>query len=184
MKRLTCLVLALLPVLNAGCQNMSNTDRGVLGGGVLGAAIGALAGGPKHAGAGALIGGAAGAVTGGLVGNAEDQKQKAHAAAIAARQAGPAQLQEIAAMGQNHISEGVIISKIHSDGYVFHLSADDITYLKTYGVTDAVIMEMNATRYPRRVYREVPVQPVYVVDPGPPGPPPVSVGVGVVGRIR
>src|SRR5262249_59670844 len=101
MKRLTCLVLALLPVLNAGCQNMSNTDRGVLGGGVLGAAIGALAGGPKHAGAGALIGGAAGAVTGGLVGNAEDQKQKAHAAAIAARQAGPAPLPGIAAMGPN-----------------------------------------------------------------------------------
>jgi hypothetical protein len=174
MKRMLC--MALLPLLaTAGCENMSNTDKGVLGGGALGAGLGALAGGPRHAGAGALIGGAVGAVTGGLIGSSADQEQKARAAAVAARTAGPAQLQEIAGMAQNHISDGVIISKIRSDGYVFHLSGDDITYLKTYGVSDPVIMEMNATRYPRRVYREV--TPVYLVEPPP--PPPVSVGIGV-----
>ena len=67
------LSVALVPAFIAtGCQNMSNTDRGVLGGGALGAGIGALAGGPRHAGAGALIGDAAGALTGGLIGNSAD----------------------------------------------------------------------------------------------------------------
>jgi hypothetical protein len=178
MKRML-LAVAVLPLLaNAGCQNMSNTDKGVLGGGALGAGIGALAAGPHHAGAGALIGGGVGALTGGLLGNSKDEEQKARAAAIAAHTAGPAQLQEIAGMATNHISDPVIISKIRTDGYVYHLSGEDINYLKQYGVSDPVIEVMTATAgYPRRVYREVPVQPVYVVQPAP--PPPVSVGVGV-----
>jgi hypothetical protein len=182
MKTTRWLTVALLPSLLAcGCQTLSNTESGTLGGGVLGAAIGALAGGPRHAGAGALIGGAAGAVTGGLIGNAEDKREKAHAAAVAATFAGPQHLQEIAGMAVNHISDDVIISKVRSSGLIYRLSGSDITYLKTYGVSDAVIVEMNATatRYPRPVYGPA---PVYVVEPAP--APPVSVGVGVVGRIR
>jgi hypothetical protein len=180
MKTSRWLTLALLPGFLAGCQSMSNTDQGVLGGGVLGAAIGALAGGPRHAGAGALIGGTAGAVTGGLIGHSEDQREKAHAAAVAATMAGPQQLQEIAQMATNHISDGVIISKIRTSGMVYHLSGDDITYLKTYGVSDAVIVELNATaaRWPRHVYAPAPV--IYEAPP----PPPVGVGIEIGGRIR
>src|SRR5262249_50273164 len=115
MKTTRWLTVALLPSLLAcGCQTLSNTESGALGGGGLGAAIGALAGGPRQAGAGALIGGAAGAVTGGLVGNAEDKREKAHAAAVAATFAGPQHLQEIAGMAVNHISDDVIISKVRS----------------------------------------------------------------------
>ena len=178
MKTKRWLSLLLLPALSlCGCQSMSNTDQGVLGGGVLGAAIGALAGGPRHALAGAAIGGTAGAVTGGLIGHSEDQRDKARAAAVAATFAGPAQVQEIAQMAQDHISDGVIISKIRNGGLVYQLSASDINYLKSYGVSDPVIMEMNATaaHMPRRVYT---AQPVYVVDPPPP-PPPVGIGVGI-----
>jgi hypothetical protein len=174
MKPVRWLVTALLPVLAmTGCSNMSNTDKGVLGGGALGAGIGALAGGPRHAGAGALIGGATGAVAGGLIGNSADEKEKARAAAVAASIAGPQQLQEIAQMAANHISDPVIISKVRSSGLAYQLSGSDINYLKQYGVSDAVIVEMNATaaRGPRMVYRD----PVVVVDP----PPPVAVGVGV-----
>src|SRR5262249_38391396 len=51
-----------------GCAGMSNTDKGVLGGGAIGtgagAAIGSLSG---HTGAGAVIGGLTGAVAGGLI---------------------------------------------------------------------------------------------------------------------
>ena len=193
MKTTRWLTVALLPSLLAcGCQTMNNTETGALGGGFLGAALGALAGGPRHALAGAaiggaagaatgaLIGGAAGAVTGGLIGNAEDKREKAHAAAVAATFAGPQHLQEIAGMAVNHISDDVIVSKVRSSGLIYRLSGSDITYLKTYGVSDAVIVEMNATatRYPRPMYGP----PVYVVEPAP--APPVSVGVGVVGRIR
>ena len=175
MKKSHWLAIGVVPVLLVcGCESMSHTDRGVLGGGVLGGAIGALAGGPRHAGTGALIGAGTGAVVGGLVGNSADKEEKARAAAIAATFAGPAQLQEIAGMAQNHISDAVIISQVRNSGLVYRLSGEDINYLKSYGVSDPVIMEMNATA--RRVYRERIVQPVYVVDPP---PPPVSVGVGI-----
>lgn len=182
MKTTRWLTVALLPSLLAcGCQSMSGTDKGILGGGLLGAGIGALAGGPRHAGAGALIGGAAGAVTGGLIGNSVDQEKKAHAAAIAATFAGPQHLQEIAQMATNHISDAVIISKVRSSGLVYRLSGEDINYLKQYGVSDQVIVEMNATaaHYPRPVYGH----PVYVIDPPPP-PPPVGIGVGIGFRGR
>jgi hypothetical protein len=98
-------------------------------------------------------------------------------------------LVDIAQMAQQHISDAVIIGQIRSTGSVYRLSPPDIQWLKENGVSDAVIMEMQATanRYPRRVYSATPVytQPVYVVEPPPP-PPPVGVGVGVgyVGRWR
>src|SRR4051812_1285734 len=67
-------LVPLFPML--GCAS-SNTDRGLLTGGALGAAVGAIAGGSRgHAGAGALIGGAAGAVAGGLTGAAIDNSER------------------------------------------------------------------------------------------------------------
>jgi hypothetical protein len=178
MKRLLLAAVVLPMLANAGCDTMSNTDKGVLGGGAVGAGLGALAAGPHNAGAGALIGGGIGALTGGLLGHSEDQQQKARAAAVAAHTAGPAQLQEVAGMATNHISDGVIISKIRTDGYVYHLTGEDINYLKQYGVSDPVIETMTATAgYPRRVYAPA---PVYVVQPAPPPPPPVSFGVAIV----
>jgi len=179
MKRSHWLCAAALPgLLTCGCQHMSYTDKGVLGGGAVGATIGALA--SRNKAAGAVLGGIGGAVVGGLVGNAKDDEKRdqAIAAAHAAAIAGPHHLQEIAQMAQNHISDPVIISKVRSSGLVYQLSGSDINYLKSYGVGDAVIVEMNQTaRAPRRVYQ--PVQPVYVVQPP---PPPAVIGVGV--RVR
>src|SRR5947209_17169512 len=87
-KRLAALLLlpALLP---CGCASMSNTDKGVLGGGAIGAGTGALVGSAvRHPVAGALVGGAVGAVSGGLIGNAVDRsEEKAEARAVAAQQA-------------------------------------------------------------------------------------------------
>lgn len=174
--------LALPGLLTCGCQNMSYTDKGVLGGGAVGATIGALA--SKNKAAGAVLGGIGGAVVGGLVGSAKDveKRDQAVAAAHAATIAGPQHLQEIAQMAQNHISDPVIISKVRSSGLTYQLSGSDINYLKSYGVGDAVIVEMNnSARAPRRVYQPQVVQPVYVVEPPPP-PPVIGVGVGV--RVR
>jgi hypothetical protein len=88
-------------------------------------------------------------------------------------------------MTQQHVSDAVIISQIRSSNSVYQLSAQDTTWLKQNGVSDAVVMEMLATahRFPRRVYVDGPVygEPVYVVDPP---PPPVGVGVGVGFRGR
>jgi outer membrane lipoprotein SlyB len=184
MRTMWLMSLALMPVcLGSGCSSMNNTDAGVLGGGVLGAGLGALIGGPRHALAGAAIGGATGAVTGGLIGNSADQKEKQVAQAQAAQAQAAAQnalsLTDIAQMAQQHISDEVIISRIRTSSSVFRLSANDIAFLKANGVSDPVIMEMNATA--NRVARPVIVgaappppyaQPVYVVEPAP------VVGVG------
>jgi hypothetical protein len=186
MKTLRLVGAVVLPVLlSTGCSSMSNTDRGVLGGGAIGAGTGALIGNATgHTGAGALIGAGVGAVTGGLIGNAEDRQEKKAQDAVAAAQAAQARQQlgltDIAQMTQQHISDPVIINQIRATNSFYQLSAQDTIWLKQNGVSDAVITEMMATaqRYPRRVYAG---EPVIVVDPP---PPPVAVGVGVGFRGR
>jgi hypothetical protein len=174
-----------LLALGSGCQNMSNTDKGILGGGAIGAGTGALIGSATHhAGAGALIGGAVGALAGGLTGNAidnEHRQQEAARQAAARRQPAP-RLDEIVTMTQKGISDAVIIDQVRLSGAVYQLRPEDITYLSDNGVREPVIRELQATSYrpvPRRVvYGPAPaVSEVVIVEPPPP-PPPVGLGVG------
>lgn len=181
--RLLLAAPALSAVLLSGCESMNNTEKGAVGGGLLGAGAGALVGAALHRpAAGALIGGAAGAVTGAAVGNHVDRVEERQAAEAAALQSsrGPVSVQDVATMALNHISDDVIINQIRTSGTVFSLNPNDIYYLKQNGVSDGVIEEMQATRYrvPRRVYVADPYYaPVYYAPP-----PPVGVGIGV--RIR
>jgi hypothetical protein len=176
----------LATLLSGGCSSMNNTEKGVLGGGAIGAGTGAIVG---HAlgntGAGALVGAGVGALSGGLIGNGIDESEKKTEAKIAAATAAsrpPLGMTDIAQMSQQHISDSVIIEQIRSTGSVYQLSPTDIYWLKQNGVSDTVVREMQetATRYPRRVYTATPVYPapvyerVYVYDP----PPPVSFGIG------
>jgi hypothetical protein len=185
MKMTRLIGAVLLPALLAcGCSSMSNTEKGVGVGGVLGAGTGALIGNATgHTGAGALIGAGVGAVSGGLIGHAVDESEKKTDAKIAAAAAanpprGPMGIVDVVQLAQAHVTDDVIISQIRATGSVFYLSANDTIWLKQQGVSDQVVEEMLATpsRYPRRVYSPTPVytQPVYVVEP----PPPVAVGVG------
>ncbi len=172
---------ALLPAaFGSGCESMSNTDKGVLTGGALGAGVGALAGGPRHAGAGALIGAGVGAVAGALTGSAMDKSQKRAEERAAALRNPTLSLEDVARLTGSGASDDVIINQIRTTGSVYYgLSAEQIIWLQSNGVREPVIREMQATvTRPRSVYTAVPVQPVYVVDPYPP-PPPVGVGVGV-----
>jgi hypothetical protein len=181
MKRFRLICGVVLPtLLICGCSTMSNTDKGVLEGGAIGAGTGALIGSATgHAGAGAVIGGAVGAVSGGLVGNAIDKSEQRQAAIAAANNPPPRMLgmTDIAQLAQARVADEVIISQIRTTGSVFRLSANDIVWLKSANVSDAVVQEMQATayRYPQRVYTPAPVyaQPVYVE------PAPVAVGVGI-----
>jgi hypothetical protein len=170
------LVLVTL-LCTCGCAGMNNTQAGAVGGGAIGAGIGALAAGPRHALPGAAIGGLLGAGTGALVGHAEDNAEKRAADARAAALANPPlSLEQIAQMAQNHTSDYIIINQIRVSGSIYQLTADQINWLKAQGVSDAVVAEMQATavRYgyaqPRRV----------VVVEQPPPPPPPSFGMGVV----
>lgn len=185
---------ALLPLLLLnGCSSMSNTDKGVVAGGALGAGAGALIGSATHhAGVGALAGGALGAVAGGLTGHAIDESDKKTDAKIAAAQAQQARqigMTDVIQLVQQHVSDELIINQIRTTGSVFVLSAADLNMLKENGVSDRVIAEMQATagRTPQRVYvRQAPVYmqpaPVVVVEQPPPPPPGIAVGVGFSSR--
>ncbi len=192
-KRLLVLAPMLLVfVANSGCEGMSHSERGALGGGAIGAGIGALAGkaiagGHGGATAGAAIGGATGLLAGAIAGNAADKREEKRDVAIAQAQAQAAvtqsanMMEEVLEMTRQHTSDSVIITRVRTSGVVFHLTASDITNLKAQGVSDSVVNEMmaTATRVPtRRVYVDQPVivreRPVYVYDE----PPPV-VGIGV-----
>jgi outer membrane lipoprotein SlyB len=184
--------------LLTGCSSMSSTDKGILGGGAIGAGTGAIIGSATgHAGAGAAIGTAVGAVSGGLIGNDIDEtkkKNEAEIAAVRAEQAqtvrGPLSLQEIAQMAQQNINEPVIIGQIRSTRSIYNLTPNDIAWLKSQNVSDGVIMEMQATASrvvpaagPARVY----ARPYYgpdVVYVEPYRPPPVGFGVTYVGGRR
>jgi len=188
-------IAALLPFAT-GCSTMSNTGKGALAGGAIGAGTGALIGqaaGGK-AGPGAVIGGAIGALTGGAIGNEEDRRERevlhdrvhqAEAQAAATRNhLGIADVMQLAKDGQ---SDDIIINQIRTTGSTYDLSTEDLRMLRANGVSDTVIKEMqhhrpNAYRRPRYVAGPPPViygppPPVYIVAPPPP-PPPVAFGVG------
>jgi hypothetical protein len=161
-----------------GCSSMNNTESGALGGGVIGAGLGALVGAATgHAAAGAAIGAGAGAVTGGLIGNNQDRaeaKTKQVAAEWAAQNP-PLGLADVVQMTQQHISDDIIIRQMESTRSYYNLRPEDITYLKSQGVSDRIVYVMQSRRGGGNA---VVVQgaPYYVVDPP---PPPVRVGVGI-----
>src|SRR5947199_5304083 len=100
--------VVLLGLLVSGCESMSNTEKGVGAGGLIGAGTGALIGkATGHTGAGALIGAGVGAVSGGLVGAAVDESEKNKQAAIAAAQQarGPLGVTDVVQLAQQHISD-------------------------------------------------------------------------------
>ncbi len=181
MKHKKLLIASLLLLSTTGCSGMNNTQTDALGGGILGAGLGALLAGPRHALAGAAIGGAVGAGTGALVGNSQDQRdQRRQDSAIAAANAQAARqmsLTDIIQMTQQKVPDQIIVNQMNSTGSWFDLRTDDILYLRQQGVSDYIVSQMQVRRGPTAVY--VQPRPRYVVvDPY--GPPPPPIGVGVV----
>ena len=158
-------------VLSSGCSSMNNTERGALGGGAFGAAVGALAD-SKHPGTGAAIGALAGGTIGGLAGNAADQDERRikQAQAYAAQPVqGPLNLQDIVDMVRRGLSDDVVRNQIRASGTRYNLAPTDVSWLHDNGVSDAVIKEMQNTMYrrggPRAVYVDQGYDPVVVVPP-------------------
>ena len=78
-KLVVCSALAV--TLFGGCAQLNTTQKGALGGGMLGAGAGALIGRQSgHTAGGAAIGGALGALTGGVIGNQLQQGEERSAA--------------------------------------------------------------------------------------------------------
>src|SRR4051794_39751629 len=78
MNRIRVVAVAVLPLFYlSGCESMTQTDKGVLGGGAIGAGTGAIVGNALgHTGSGAAIGGVVGAVSGGLIGNSIEKTEQ------------------------------------------------------------------------------------------------------------
>jgi hypothetical protein len=164
---------------------MTHTDKGVLGGGAIGGATGALIGSTTgKTGAGAVIGAALGGLTGGLIGNEMDTSEAKTNAQIAQASAtaparGPVGLPEIAQMTHSGLSDSVIIGQIRATRSVYVLTPQDLEWLKSQNVSDAVVLEMQATATRVAPAPRVYARPYYgpdVVYVDPYYPPPVGVG--------
>jgi hypothetical protein len=186
MKR-TCLLLGPCLIFCCGCSTMNNTERGLLGGGLLGAGVGTVAGlAVGDPVAGAAIGAGVGAGVGGLHGHSLDraeqvgeirgmQKMQAHQAA----QVPPLSKYDVVKLAQNHVSDDLIVNQIRESGSMYQLTAEDILMLRRSGVSDRVIMEMQNSRF--RQPAPPPPGTVTVIHQTPP-PPAVHFGIGYIHR--
>ncbi len=162
--------LAAVAVGNTGCSTMSNTEKGAGLGGALGAGAGALigsvSGNPKT---GAVIGGLLGAGAGGIIGNDVDRQDARDATArhdFANQQyaaAQPSRLTEVVELVKQGQGEQVILNHIRANRMSFALSVSDLDYLKSNGVPDRVIAEMQTGGSPPPLVRVSPPPPRTVV---------------------
>jgi hypothetical protein len=161
--RLLVVVVAGAAVGSTGCSTLSNTEKGVGLGGLIGAgagtALGAATGNPKT---GAVVGGLLGAGVGGAVGADADreerreQRQAAVAqAAATARANPPLGMTDVVRMTRDGVDPNVIINQINNSGSTFNLSNGDVEYLTQCSVDPRVIQAMQTAR------------PAVVVDRGP-----------------
>lgn len=142
-------ILSLLGATLAHAQY--NQQRGVVLGGLTGAAAGAIIGeNNDEAGAGAAIGGVVGAIAGSMLGNAEDNRSRAYYATqqrqVYAQQQYQATqtvgFQDVIAMSRSGVSDDVIITAVQQRGLRRPLEVADIVNLSQNGVCDNVIRAM------------------------------------------
>jgi hypothetical protein len=183
--RLLFVLVAGVAVGSAGCSTMSNTEKGLGLGGLVGAglgtAVGAATGNPKT---GAVVGGLVGAGVGGAVGADADREERREArdaavaqAAAAAEANPPLGMMDVVRMSQNGVQADNIIAQIRNTGSSYSLSNADLEYLTQCQVDPRVIRAMQdarprpavITRAPRAVIVHEPppviVSPFYVPPP-------------------
>lgn len=142
-------VICGLAALSTGCQTTSRAETGALAGAGLGGTMGALIGSQNgRAGSGAVLGAMAGAVVGGLAGEAEDARDERDAAIaqaqyerdVAARQS--VTNYDLITMAQAGVTDAVIVNSVKTRGGQFDLSPSAIIELKSRGVSDNVILQI------------------------------------------
>lgn len=144
--RLLVMGLTLGCWLSTGCSSMSNTEKGVGVGGLLGAGVGSAIGAAHgDTGTGAVVGGLLGAGIGGLAGADEDARERAdirRTAAEAQATPSPVGLTDVVQLTQRGVSDVVIVNQIRQSRSTYRLSSADIEMLKANHVSDRVIIEM------------------------------------------
>lgn len=137
------IALSVLILCVCGCQNTkTRAVEGALIGTVLGAGAGyGIGQGGHHGGEGAGIGAAAGALTGALIGSQID-KPGANQQSAGTVNPNQMSMQQIIDLSRQGVNENVIIDRIRLSNTKFALTAQDISYLKSQGVSDTVINAM------------------------------------------
>jgi hypothetical protein len=155
-----------LLVAATGCENLPGDEKaqGATIGGVSGAAIGAAVGGENRL-LGALLGGAIGAGGGYLIGanwdkirgkdteGAQQASREAQAQPATVEDAqkattadldsdGFVTMDEVVAMERAGFSDDKILERLRATGQVFELTTEQKSYLRTRGVSEAVITEL------------------------------------------
>ncbi len=160
------LLMGSLFIIQFGCQTSHPNAKvgGLLGGatgGMFGAAIGSHSG---NSGEGALIGAVAGGLTGAAIGNEADQanlriEQQAQKNAIVAQQSAVT-LDQVLLMTQSGLSDDLIVNQISVNGIAERVSTQDIIQLKSQGVSDPVIRQIQTmAAQPVRVNPSTPLHP-------------------------
>jgi hypothetical protein len=113
-----------------------------------------------------------------------DHAQKIPEPVVDPQAAQQAAISSVVQLVHEHVSDPIIINQIRTAGMVYHLTGADIEFLKANGVSDPVVLEMQATagRRPAAV-AVVQQEPPPVVGAVYVAPPPV-VGVRVGGCWR
>ncbi len=165
-------VLSVFSSASFGQSPYEHRDHGL----ALGAVVGALTGGAighnngKTAG-GALIGGAVGALAGAAIGNSVDsdiaRNNAVYEQRLARQLSDAVSVQDVMAMSQAKLSDGVIVTQIKTHGVVARLQPNDLILLSNAGVSDVVISAMQtatlavAPAAPTPAYRNVIVREHY-----------------------
>ncbi len=155
-----------------GPNQQRGTSLGALTGGMLGAAVGS---GQGKGAEGALIGAVAGAATGNIVGDAADQEieQARYEQQLATERAYLAALsfEQLIQMHASGLGEDVIIRQIQTQGLRQPTRTDDLIFLRSSGLPDAVLLACQSASLQSGPSREVRVVPacevVYPVVPCP-----------------
>jgi hypothetical protein len=197
----TVVSLLLVATIFAGCQSPYHSDRGALGGGLLGAGAGAIVGNAVgNPLAGAAIGAGLGTVTGAAIGQGMDEVEAKNRAMIEAKMgravaAGSVTPGEVVAMATAGVDEQLICNHIRAHGMAAMLTSGDLISLKQQGVSPTIIEAMQTSPPKTMVVQQPAVQPVIVEEyhygvpywgpppyryhPYPPHHPGVSWGVAV-----
>jgi uncharacterized protein YcfJ len=126
-----------------GCASSQNRAfEGATIGGLIGAGAGAIIGHQSgETGEGAALGAGAGALVGALAGS-QVQKQPQGNAAVQPANPNQISVLQVIELTRQGVHEDVIVDRIRLTNSRFSLSASDVDYLKSQGVSQKVIMAM------------------------------------------
>ncbi len=168
---LLLLLSLLLLTGTSACRSPYHADQGALGGGLLGAGMGAIVGNAVgNTAGGAVIGAGMGALTGAAIGQGMDEVEARNRAMIEQQMGRPVAvgsvtMHEVIAMSQAGVDASLIVNHIRAHGMVAPPQSGDLITLKQQGVSAGVIAAMQAPPpQPQQVVMQPPPRPVIVEE--------------------